>query len=44
VHPGTFTAVIGDGSVRSVSNGADLKVLDLVGKRADGQLASLDSL
>lgn len=44
VHPGTFTAVIGDGSVRSVSNGADLRVLDLIGKRADGQLASLDSL
>jgi prepilin-type N-terminal cleavage/methylation domain-containing protein len=44
VHAGTFTAVLGDGSVRSVSNGADLKILDSVGKRSDGQLVSVDSL
>jgi len=40
-HPGIFLAVFGDGSTRTLSNDADLIMLDRMGKRADGQLTDL---
>ena len=41
-HPGTVTAALGDGSVRSVGLNADLFVLNYLGKRADGVAASMN--
>ena len=43
-HPGVFMAAFGDGSVRSISNEANLVLLDSLGKRADGAIVSLDEL
>ncbi len=43
-HPGTFSAVMGDGSTSSVSMDAELGVLVNLGMRADGQVASLGEL
>lgn len=40
-HPGTFSAVMGDGSTHSIANNADLRILDQMGKRDDGSVASL---
>jgi len=35
-HPGVFTAVFGDGSTRAISRTTDLRLLNALGKRADG--------
>jgi len=43
-HPGIFMSALGDGSVRNVSNDADLILLDQLGKRADGSTASFEDL
>lgn len=43
-HPGVFSSVFGDGSTRTISNNADLRILDEIGKRADGTTASLSEL
>ncbi len=39
-HPGIINSVFGDGSVHSISNSADLLILDQLGKRADGSIVS----
>ncbi len=41
-HPGVFLALMGDGSVRTVSMDTDLVLLDQLGKRADGTTGSLE--
>jgi prepilin-type N-terminal cleavage/methylation domain-containing protein len=43
-HPGIICSVFGDGATRSISQSADLIVLDQLGKRADRSSPSLDSL
>lgn len=43
-HPGIINAVLGDGSVRSLSNTTDLRILNLLGKRADGLVVDTSSL
>jgi prepilin-type N-terminal cleavage/methylation domain-containing protein len=43
-HPGVLCAVFGDGGTRSISQSADLIVLDQLGKRSDQSNPSLDSL
>lgn len=43
-HPGTTNAVFGDGSVQSVSNNSDLLTLIRLGRRRDGETASIDNL
>ncbi|HEX4414456.1 MAG TPA: DUF1559 domain-containing protein [Lacipirellulaceae bacterium] len=43
-HPGVLCAVFGDGGTRSISQSADLIVLDQLGKRSDQTTPSLDSL
>jgi hypothetical protein len=43
-HPGVFCAVFGDASTRVIPRSADLLVLDQLGKRADGTVASADDL
>src|SRR3954470_24559242 len=43
-HPGVLCAVFGDGGTRSISQSADLIVLDQLGKRSDQSSPSLDSL
>jgi prepilin-type N-terminal cleavage/methylation domain-containing protein len=43
-HPGIICSVFGDGATRSISQSADLIVLDQLGKRADQSNPSLDSL
>jgi len=37
-HPGGFNAVLGDGSLRFISNSINLKTYSQLGHRADGQL------
>ncbi len=39
-HPGVICSAFGDGSARSLSQSADLIVLDRLGKRADGSTVS----
>lgn len=43
-HPGVMCAVFGDGGTRSISQSADLIVLDQLGKRSDQSNPSLDNL
>ncbi len=43
-HPGVFTAAFGDGSCRIISNDAELLLLDQLGRRADGTVASSQDL
>ena len=44
-HPGgTISVVFGDGSTRTISNRAELRILDQMGKRADGTIASTNNL
>lgn len=44
-HPsGSISVVFGDGSTRSVSSNADLRILDRMGKRSDGTIASSTDL
>ena len=43
-HPGVVNACLGDGSVSSVTNNANLALLNYLGKRADGTTSSIDSL
>lgn len=43
-HPGIICSVFGDGSARTISNDADLVLLDKLGKRSDGSTITLDSL
>jgi len=43
-HPGTFSVVLGDGSTHVVPNDADLEILDAIGKRSDGTVASIEDL
>ena len=43
-HPGIICAVFGDGSTRTISNDADLIVLDSLGKRADQSTVSVENL
>lgn len=43
-HPGIICSVFGDGSTRTISQSADLIVLDQLGKRADQTSPSLESL
>jgi hypothetical protein len=43
-HPGIICAVFGDGGTRTISNSADLIVLDQLGKRSDQTTPALDSL
>jgi hypothetical protein len=41
-HPNVLLAVFGDGSTEIVSESADLILLDRLGKRSDGSVASLE--
>ena len=43
-HPGIFVAVMGDGSTTSIPYTADLRILNQLGKKADGSVVSLDDL
>jgi prepilin-type N-terminal cleavage/methylation domain-containing protein len=43
-HPSIICSVWGDGSVRVISNTADLLILDQLGKRADGSSVSANNL
>jgi prepilin-type N-terminal cleavage/methylation domain-containing protein len=43
-HPGIICAVFGDASTRSISQDADLIMLDRMGKRADQTIVSQDNL
>ncbi len=43
-HPGTFNAVLGDGSTRTISKTADLYILNQLGKRSDGSVIDHDDL
>ncbi|QDV73999.1 DUF1559 domain-containing protein [Botrimarina mediterranea] len=43
-HPSVLMALLGDGSVRTISMDADLVLLDQLGKRADGSTISFDDL
>jgi prepilin-type N-terminal cleavage/methylation domain-containing protein len=43
-HPGIIVSVFGDSSTRSISQNSDLLILDQLGKRADGSIASLEDL
>ncbi len=43
-HPGVLTSVWGDGSSHTIRMTADLRILDSLGKRADGATYSLDDL
>jgi len=43
-HPGIIDSVFGDGSTRTISQSADLILLDQLGKRADASAASVDDL
>lgn len=43
-HPGVLNSVFGDGSVHTIANSADLLILDQLGKRADGSLATRANL
>ncbi len=43
-HPGIINSVFGDGSTRTISNSADLLILDQLGKRADGSVATAEDL
>jgi prepilin-type N-terminal cleavage/methylation domain-containing protein len=43
-HPGIICAVFGDASTRTISQDADLIMLDSIGKRADQLVVSQDSL
>lgn len=40
-HPGTISAVMGDGSTHTINTSANLLTLDSLGKRGDGLVASL---
>ena len=41
-HPGGFTTLLVDGSVRFIPYTIDLTMFDLLGKRSDGQVITLD--
>lgn len=41
-HPGTTNMAKGDGSVQPISNNTDLRILTMMGHRADGNVVSLD--
>ncbi|QEG34888.1 DUF1559 domain-containing protein [Bythopirellula goksoeyrii] len=43
-HPGIINSVYGDGSTHTISASADLLILDRLGKRADGSVASPEDL
>lgn len=43
-HPGIMNSLFGDGSVRSINYSADQQVLDQIGKRGDGSVASLNDI
>ena len=43
-HPGVFNAVLGDASTRAIPIGADLNLLEDLGARADGEIATTDDL
>ena len=43
-HPGVFNAVMGDASTRPIPLGADLKLLEYLGAREDGEVATTDDL
>ena len=43
-HAGIFTAVLGDASTQNISMGADLILLDRLGKRSDGAIANVNDL
>jgi prepilin-type N-terminal cleavage/methylation domain-containing protein len=43
-HPGIIVSVFGDGSTRTITQDADLLLLDRLGKRSDGSAASLEDL
>lgn len=43
-HSAVFNAVLGDGSVRSISQTTDPAILNLLGKRADGLVISTEGL
>lgn len=43
-HPGVFNGILGDASTHSIPNGADLRLLELLGSRSDGEVANLNEL
>lgn len=43
-HPGVFTAVFGDGSTKAISQTTDLRLLNALGKRADGIVLDTSSV
>ncbi len=40
-HPGTVSAVMGDGSVQNISKSAQLNIINSLGKRGDGLTVTL---
>ncbi len=43
-HPGVVTAVMGDASTQSIPKSSDLRLLQRLGERSDGELASVTDL
>jgi hypothetical protein len=43
-HPAIFTAVFGDGSTRTMNRGADLPILNALGRRNDGTIVDMSAL
>ena len=43
-HPGVFNGILGDASTHAINNSGDIRLLELLGSRSDGEVASLDDL
>jgi len=43
-HPGVFNGILGDASTHAINNNGDIRLLELLGSRSDGEIASLDNL
>ena len=43
-HPGVFNAILGDASTRPINLNADLRLLELLGTRSDGEAVSTNDL
>lgn len=43
-HPGVFNSILGDASTHPINNNGDIRLLELLGTRSDGEVASLSDL